>query len=50
MTEAEVAAVWAEGERVLAASDRLLPTGFEDWRPDPDWPAPTLPGDWDHVP
>jgi Protein of unknown function (DUF402) len=50
LSDGEAAAVWREAERVLAERDRLLPTGFEDWRPDPDWPLPMLPEDWDHVP
>jgi uncharacterized protein len=24
-----------------------LPEGWEDWQPDPTWPLPTLPSDWD---
>jgi hypothetical protein len=40
-TEEEVAAVRAEGERVLA--EWPFPTGWEDWRPDPSWPVPELP-------
>ncbi|MFE1549783.1 DUF402 domain-containing protein [Streptomyces sp. NPDC058718] len=24
--------------------------GWEDWRPDPGWPVPQLPGDWDRTP
>jgi len=43
-TPAEVAAIRAEGERVLAASP--FPTGWEDWRPDPSWRVPKLPSDW----
>jgi len=43
-TPAEVAAIRAEGERVLAASP--FPTGWEDWRPDPSWRVPKLPRDW----
>jgi uncharacterized protein len=34
-----------EAERVIA--DPPWPTGWEDWRPDPDWPLPELPPDWD---
>ena len=37
--------VWAEAERVIA--DPPWPTGWEDWRPDPSWPAPRLPDGWD---
>jgi hypothetical protein len=40
------ARVRAEGERVIAA--RPWPTGWEDWRPPPDWGPLGLPRDW-HV-
>jgi len=40
-------AVWAEAKRVLA--DPPWPTGWEDWRPDPAWPAPRLPAGWDQM-
>ena len=39
--------VRAEAERVLASPP--WPTGWEDWRPDPAWPAPTLPDGWETV-
>ena len=39
--------VRAEGERVIA--EWPFPTGWEDWRPDPAWPAPELPAGWDVV-
>ena len=41
-TEQEVAAIRAEGERVLA--EWPFPTGWEEWQPDPSWPVPELPG------
>ncbi len=37
--------VWAEANRVVA--DPPWPTGWEDWRPEPGWPAPRLPQGWD---
>ena len=40
-TGAEVDAIRAEGERVLAAWP--FPTGWEEWQPDPTWPVPELP-------
>jgi uncharacterized protein len=46
-TSAEAAAIHAEGERVI--DERPWPTGWEDWRPDPTWPLPQLPEDWDVV-
>jgi hypothetical protein len=44
-TREEVAAIRAEGERVVA--EWPFPTGWEDWEPDPAWPVPELPEDWD---
>ena len=43
---AAAAEIRAEGERVVAA--RPWPTGWEDWRPPPDWGPLPLPDDW-HV-
>ena len=40
-------AVRAEAARVL--EEWPFPTGWEDWRPDPDWPIPQLPDGWDRV-
>jgi hypothetical protein len=37
----------AEGERVIA--DWPFPTGWEEWRPDPEWPVPQLPQGWEAV-
>ena len=45
-TGEQAAAFRAEGERVIA--ERPWPTGWEDWRPPPEWPLPELPHDW-HV-
>lgn len=39
-----------EGERIIAdAEARAWPfdAGFETWRPDPAWPVPSLPENWD---
>jgi RimJ/RimL family protein N-acetyltransferase len=44
---AGAAAVRREGERVIA--ERPWPTGWESWRPPPDWTAQTLPDGWDVV-
>ena len=46
-TREEVAAMRAEGERVLA--EWPFPTGWEDWTPDPSWPVPELPAGWDRM-
>lgn len=43
----EADAVRGEGERVMR--ETMLPTGWEDWRPDPGWPVPELPKGWDVV-
>jgi len=40
----QAAAFRAEGERVIA--EWPFPTGWEDWRADPSWPVPSVPGDW----
>lgn len=37
----------ATAERVLA--EWPFPTGWEEWRPDPAWPPPSLPAGWDRV-
>jgi uncharacterized protein len=43
----QAAAIRAEGERVVA--EQPWPTGWEDWRPDPEWPLPQLPETWNVV-
>ena len=43
-TEDEVAAIRAEGERVLA--EWPFPTGWETWEPDPTWDVPVLPPEY----
>ena len=45
-TEAEAAAIRAEGERVIR--ETRLPTGWERWEPPPEWEPRRLPQDW-HV-
>jgi hypothetical protein len=40
-------AIRADADRVIA--DPPWPTGWEDWQPDPAWPAPRLPEGWDVV-
>ncbi|MFL5959806.1 MAG: DUF402 domain-containing protein [Gaiellaceae bacterium] len=44
LDEAAAAEVRAEGERVVAA--KPWPTGWEDWRPPPEWRPLPLPEDW----
>ncbi len=48
-TAAEAAAIRAQGEHVLERREELIPTGWEDWRPDPAWSIPVLPAAWDRV-
>ena len=45
--DARAAAVRAEGARVIA--ERPWPTGWEDWRPPPEWTPLPLPEGWDVV-
>jgi hypothetical protein len=48
----EAAAIRAEGLRVVERIERWEPPfsdGWERWRPDPDWPVPSLPAGWDGV-
>lgn len=45
-------AIRAEGERVIELVEAWaapFDEGWEFWRPDPDWPRPTVPGNWDEV-
>jgi predicted RNA-binding protein associated with RNAse of E/G family len=48
-TTQEAAEIRAEGEQVIAVLPSLIPTGWEDWRPDPAWQLPALPAGWDAV-
>jgi len=45
----EAAAVRAQGESLIRRLNALLPTGWENWRPEPGWPVLELPGGWDRV-
>ena len=47
-TAEDAAAFRAEGERVLA--EWPFPTGWEDFRPEPDWPSPHFPQGWQPSP
>jgi hypothetical protein len=48
MTEADAAAIRAEGERVWR--ERPWPTGWEDWLPPAEWTRPELLEGWDSAP
>jgi Protein of unknown function (DUF402) len=42
----------AEGERAIEQIEAWRPPfdeGWENWRPDPDWPFPPLPEGWDRL-
>jgi hypothetical protein len=42
----------AAGERALErieAWSAPFNEGWEDWRPDPDWPLPEIPDGWDRL-
>jgi hypothetical protein len=45
LTPTEAREVRAEAERVIA--ERPWPTGWEEFAPDPRWPVPELPVDWE---
>ena len=49
-TAEHAVAIRAEGERAIADVEaRRWPfnAGYDSWRPDPSWPVPTMPADWD---
>lgn len=51
--QAPLRRVRAEGERVierLARRAEPFNEPWPEWRADPSWPIPELPGDWAHVP
>ena len=50
VTQAQADAFYAEGQRAisrLAARRSPFADGWETWRPDPAWPVPPLPCNWD---
>ncbi|AJT64670.3 hypothetical protein T261_2999 [Streptomyces lydicus] len=53
MTEAQAAEVRSAGRAAVAqigAWGRPFADGWENWRPDPGWPVPRLPENWDRPP
>lgn len=49
-SRAEAAAIRAEGERVIAAVEANgwpFNAGWEHWKPDPAWPVPQMPANWE---
>ncbi len=52
-TREEAQRFYREGLEVVAAIEgRSAPfgDGWENWRPDPDWPVPTIPDNWSDIP
>lgn len=45
----EGAAIRELARDIAGRIEELVPTGWEDWRPDPEWPLPALPEGWDRV-
>ncbi|GAA2073338.1 DUF402 domain-containing protein [Streptomyces albiaxialis] len=53
MSADQAARVRAAGREAVAAIREWrtpFADGWEDWRPDPSWPVPELPADWDRRP
>ncbi|MET8506090.1 DUF402 domain-containing protein [Streptomyces sp. NPDC004787] len=53
MDAAQAARVRAAGRaavELISAWGPPFSAGWEDWRPDPAWPVPELPADWDRTP
>ena len=49
-TEEQKTSIWAEADYMVRAIEENGPPfsdGWEDWRPDPTWPVPMLPDDWE---
>ena len=51
MSEEEAADLYTEGERAVdfLRSGKSPFNGWEKWRPDPSWPLPVLPAEWDTI-
>ena len=45
----EAEAVRAGGVRLTRELDALLPTGWDNWQPEPGWPALEIPEGWKSV-
>ena len=51
-TDEQAASVRGEADRVVEVIESGGPPfhdGWEDWRPDPSWPAPVLPDNWAEI-
>jgi len=52
MSAEQAERVWAAGRaavETVRAWGEPFSAGWEDWRPDPAWPVPALPADWDRA-
>ncbi|MFI0237251.1 DUF402 domain-containing protein [Streptomyces sp. NPDC016845] len=47
---AEVREAGSRAVEVIERWGRPFSDGWEHWRPDPSWPVPALPADWDRTP
>ncbi|MEU6621796.1 DUF402 domain-containing protein [Streptomyces litmocidini] len=47
---ARVLAAGQEAVELITSWGTPFADGWEAWRPDPSWPVPTLPADWDRTP
>jgi hypothetical protein len=47
LTAAEAAGIHEVGQSAAARISELVPTGWEEWRPNPAWPPLPLPDGWD---
>ncbi|MFJ8926855.1 MULTISPECIES: cytidylyl-2-hydroxypropylphosphonate hydrolase [unclassified Streptomyces] len=53
MSPAQASEVRSAGRLAVEAIEnwrRPFPDGWQHWRPDPAWPVPALPADWDRTP
>ncbi len=51
ISQEKAVALRADGERVvkMLQSGESPFNGWQNWHPDPDWPVPSLPADWDAI-
>jgi hypothetical protein len=48
-SDAAASDIHREGERAIASLPARLPTGWETWRPNPNWPPLQLPEGWERL-
>jgi len=51
ITKKESTNLYAKGNKVITTlqSGKSIFNGWENWQPDPAWPVPVLPGDWNII-